>query len=98
MAVGDGIPRVHGSFWVANFEKSAAPLTQPLRVTWSWNASGDWDAAGSPRFRFARDPVLYKLYLIQDLSRLDDPDAKESCKHFMASFLPEVQKRIFAQT
>jgi hypothetical protein len=88
---------VSSEFWTMNFRKVDGAFPDPLRVTWSWTADGMWQAAASPRFSFARYPVLYKLYVIQQLTRLDDPDAKDTCDKFLSLLLPELRRRLFPE-
>jgi hypothetical protein len=89
---------VNGDFHTANFRKQDGPIPHPLRVSWSWNAGGDWQTPASPRFSFARYPVLYKLYLVQQLDHTDDQVAQDACDDFMRQLLPELQRRLFPST
>ncbi len=84
-----------GEFWSAAFRKDAAALPDPLHVTWSWTTTGYWQAASAPRFRFAAEPVLFKLYVVQHLGRLDEPGARETSDQFMRLLLPELQRTLF---
>jgi hypothetical protein len=85
-----------GEFWTASFRKGDAPLPDPLRVTLSWNATGQWQAPSQPRWSFARYPILFKLYLVQSLNRLDAPDAKQTEDEFMSLLLPELHSRLIS--
>lgn len=93
--VSDPASGVRGEFWTVGFRKVDGAFPDPLRVTWSWNADGSWQAVTSPRFSFARYPVLFKLYIVQHLGRTDEPDAKDTCEQFMGLLLPELQTRLF---
>jgi hypothetical protein len=83
-------------FWVATFQKKEA--TGPLcrRVYWAWSADGTWRAPDSPRLAFARFAVLYKVYLIQEVSRPDEQRTDEECEDFIQLLLPELEKALFA--
>ena len=75
------------TFWTARFRKSESPVPQDLRIYWSWNARGAWEAADSPRLAFAGAPALYKLYIVCDAA----PEGKDPGEEFLTNFLPELQ-------
>jgi hypothetical protein len=82
----DTIP---AALWTARFHKQTPTGRAELRVFWSWFAAGSWQAPEAPRLTFARYPVLYKLYLVRDLTtaqpdRLDD----DPCVPFLRQLLP----------
>jgi uncharacterized protein DUF3485 len=85
-----------GELWTANFCKEDGPLPDPLFVAWGWNVTGGWEAPANPRLRFARYPMLFKLYVVQHLASLSEPDAKETYQEFMSLLLPELQRRLFS--
>jgi len=66
-----------------------------LRVYWSWSGGARWVAPRYPRLALAHYPVLYKLYVIQDVSRADETRKEESALRFMRILLPELQRSIF---
>ena len=47
---------------------------------------------GGVTLEFAGLPALYKLYVIQDLTRPDEPLEEEACKEFLRELLPELEK------
>ena len=59
-------------FLTTNMRKQG---TADLRVFWSWHCRERWVTADSPRFAFARQPLLYKLYLIRELTSPPGPRA-----------------------
>jgi hypothetical protein len=81
--------------WTGAFRKDTGPVPDFLRVTWSWNATGAWEASSSPRLAFARYPILVKLYVLQHATVPDEASAKETCDAFLAVLLPELQQRLF---
>jgi hypothetical protein len=83
-----------GDFWVGQFQKSA-PAPDALRIFWSWNGAGTWQAADRPRFHFAHHKALYKLYVIRQLVRPDEPLGEDPTLDFMGHFLPQVQRVLF---
>ncbi len=69
-----------------------------LRVFWSWNATGTWMVPDDPRMTFAPYPALFKLYLIREMSNPDEPVPDDACIDLMRQLLPELQRRLFAQS
>jgi hypothetical protein len=86
-------------FWTASFRKASATIPEQIRIYWSWNARGTWEAAESPLRTFASSPFLYKLYVVSDATRAESeaPGDKDPCKDFMNLFLPELQKSLFSE-
>jgi hypothetical protein len=62
----------HDEFWVRNFRKPSATPVQ-LRIFHSWSSDGRWEAPEHPRFAFAGQPALFKLYLIREMARPSEP-------------------------
>jgi hypothetical protein len=54
-------------FWVATFKKTTDVVPVTVRVYWSWSADGLWQIPERPRVTFAPYPVIYKLYVTQNL-------------------------------
>jgi hypothetical protein len=84
-----------GDFWVGQFTKSA-PLPETLRIYWSWNGAGTWQAAATPRLQFGHHAALYKLYVVRQLAPADEPVAEDPALDFLERFLPEVRRALFA--
>jgi hypothetical protein len=83
-------------FKTAQFVRTKAAEQTNLRVIWSWNAGGAWTVSDSPRFAFARQPVLYKLHLVRELASPNEPLADDPCIEFMQFLLPELQKMVIS--
>ena len=82
-------------FWTAQFrQKRAGDLTY-LRIFWAWSATGDWDAPNDPRFAFARHAVLFKLYLIREMTVPDEPLEDDPSVELMRQLLPEMRRALF---
>jgi hypothetical protein len=77
-------------------KKAAEHLQQ--HIFWSWSATGAWQVPDNPRLTFARYPLLYKLYLIRDLSRPGEPPDEDPCLDLMRQLQPELQRVLFAGT
>lgn len=80
-------------FWVSQFGKEL-PDSTSVRVYWAWSVGGNWKAAQNPRLAFARSSYLYKLYVVQPLSKVDAPLSDDPGQAFLRVLLPELQKRL----
>jgi hypothetical protein len=79
------------TFWVARFTKPGHEAA-PLRIFWAWSSDGAWTAADEPRLEFARRPALYKLYLVQRMTRPDEPLEEGPGPDFLRVLLPELRR------
>jgi hypothetical protein len=86
---------VPAEFWSARFRPTEGALTAPKRISWAWTATGEWQAPQSPRVAFARSAALYKLYVIYNLPRLEEPAGQDPTADFLAQFLPVVNQCLF---
>ena len=75
-------------FWTAKFRKENAAVPSHLRIFWSWRAAQVWHAAEYPRLAFARQPVLYKLYVVREMTSPTEPTEEDPCVDFLRQFLP----------
>ena len=81
-----------GEFWTLKVSKPDPARPEHLKIYYGWFAGGRWQApSGESRFRFASYPVLYKLYVVREHSRIEGTDFDASVD-FLKSFLPEVQQ------
>jgi hypothetical protein len=80
-------------FWVARFQKEG-DFPEPRRASWSWSATGRWQAPDHPRFNFGSHAALYKLYVIYPFTNMEDLSADPTAK-FLEQFLPELNKVLF---
>ena len=65
VSLGEGTATV----WSTVMRKSASVLPDTLSVRWAWRTpSGGWQAADRPRVTFARNKVLFKIYVVSDQS------------------------------
>jgi len=85
-----------GEFWTADLQKIKATEKLHQRIFWSWTADGAWRAAKNPRWEFAAEPVLYKLYLVRELTAADEPLEEDPCIDLMNELLPQLQKCLFS--
>jgi Protein of unknown function (DUF3485) len=67
-----------------------------LRLFWTWHAATGWVAPENPRWTFAAEPTLCKLYIVRDTGGAAiDPD-RDPCNDFMDLLLPELDRAVFA--
>jgi hypothetical protein len=79
-------------FWVYRFRKRDSAIPVHLRVLHSWGAAGSWKAVESPRLAFAREHLLYKMYIVRELPNPDEPLKDDPALDFVRVLLPELQK------
>jgi hypothetical protein len=92
------IDGVAGEFRTARFEKTTNSGQKFLRIFWSWNATGPWSVPVEPRSLFAHHPVLYKLYLVREISEPDGPLEQDPCVELMRYLLPELQRAVIGSS
>ena len=80
-----------------HFRRFAPPAgrigARDLEIRWAWDASNGVSAPDNPRLTFAREPALYKLYVIRELraAKVAGPDPAEQ---FLAIFAPELEEAL----
>jgi hypothetical protein len=89
-------PEKMGEFWCADAVRTRVTDETRLRIFWSWNHGHGWNASEDARIQFARQPVLFKLYVIRDLAALNEKPADDPTLGFMEVFLPELDRALFA--
>jgi hypothetical protein len=85
------------AFKVATFTRPGVTAPGRLRIFWSWSATGAWETPRSPRWTFAGERALYKLYLIRQLPPTEEPPAADPAVAFLHLLLPELQRALFAR-
>lgn len=67
-----------------------------LRIFWTWHAASGWSAPDRPRWAFASERTLTKLYVVRrDGGAAVEPD-RDPCNDFLDAFLPELDRTVFA--
>jgi hypothetical protein len=94
-AVPSGSDMPRGEFWTARFVKEKADGRTNLRLFWSWHAAGQWQIADNPRLAFAGERLLYKLYVIREMTGGDEPVETDPCVDFLRQLLPAMQSTYF---
>jgi hypothetical protein len=80
-------------FWTARFTRPGEASTH-LRLYWSWSDGGPWQAPAQPRLHFAGAQALYKLYVIQELTDLEEQLDDDRCQGFIRELVPELEKAL----
>ncbi len=83
-------------FWKAVYEKVGAAEAERLRVFWSWHAQGAWQSPDNPRWSFAGQPVIHKLYVTCRVSGSKEDSNNVVYAKFMEVFLAAVDKALFS--
>jgi hypothetical protein len=68
-----------------------------LRIIWGWNASNGWKAPAEPRWEFAAEPALCKLYVVRETSGSAANVADDPCVDFLEVLLPEIDRCVFSR-
>jgi hypothetical protein len=82
--------------WKAKFSKPDALVPFNLRVFYAWRASQGWQAAQNPRWQFAGQPVLFKMYVTHVIAGSDEKREDAACTEFINLLLPELEKTLAA--
>jgi hypothetical protein len=83
-----------GEFWKSSFVSKNATSPERIRVIWSWNKKGVWQAPDNPRWTLAGAPVLYKLYASQKYLPRDAATDGQDVEEFLREILPEVERAL----
>jgi hypothetical protein len=98
-------PRSPAEFYVQDFAKSG-PDSARLRIYWAWNADGRWQAPEDPHEALGRHRqyytygggVLFKLYVIREVTGEDGASDADASKDFLRVLLPEFRRQLFPGT
>jgi hypothetical protein len=84
------------SMWKADATRTSATEETRLRLYWGWGDGSSWTAADDPRVQFACRPLLYKLYVVRELSGGSEPYRGEPCEEFFQMLTPVLRQVLFA--
>jgi hypothetical protein len=98
-------PRPAAAFYTQDFSKGGPDGTR-LRIFWAWNADGHWQAPDHPHEDLARHHqfytygggVLFKLYVIREMTGDGDAADADTCRDFLRVLLPEFRRQLFPGT
>jgi hypothetical protein len=91
VAMPSGGPKAE--FWTARFRQQTKSAGRELRIYWSWSGDDAWRAPASPRWTFAGQAFLYKLYVALDSSADGSRDGVVA--EFLQHLLPVLDKALF---
>lgn len=80
----------HGFFTSRLVRKRSSEQTTQ-RIFWAWNAGQTWEAPDYPRMTFARTPVLFKMYVIRELTGTSESPENDPCVELMEALIPALQ-------
>lgn len=90
----EGMEAPPAEFFTARFRKPQSVAPSQLRIDWSWNASGTWQAPDSPRWTFRGEPFLYKLYLVREMLPNENLKSEPNIE-LLRLMLPVLQQALF---
>lgn len=88
------LPGEMGSFWKTDAVRTSATDEIRLRVYYGWHSAAGWGSPEDSRPAFAREHVLYKLYVVRELGAPGEQVKDEPCEEFLQALLPELQRTV----
>jgi hypothetical protein len=86
-----------GVFWSERYQKDGAAIPEQLHIYYAWNTGTGWEAVDNARLHFAAARALYKIYVVRNLPRLDEPAENDPVPDFLRLLMPELDRCLFAQ-
>jgi hypothetical protein len=80
--------------WFLRVRKQNTEIPSELDVRWSWFNGERWDASDAPRFAFAKNSCLYKLYLLRSHVPGQKEDKSDPLPLFLEEFLPILDRTL----
>jgi hypothetical protein len=84
-------------FRVAAFTRHDVTGDAQFRIFWSWYAGGSWQAPESPRWSFARQPYLVKLYVLRELPERPESPEQDPAIDLIKRLTPELSRILKAE-
>jgi hypothetical protein len=81
--------------WTGLFSRDDPGGAQQLRIFWTWFSGERWEAPANPRLSFARRKVLYKLYVIRNVTG-STPLPDDPCVRLLGELLPILEQALSA--
>ena len=82
-------------FFTGLFSRDEAAGLSQMQIFWAFSAGERWEAPDSPRTRFARRDVLFKLYVIRNVAGSPGPLNDDPGVRLMGRLLPELKANLF---
>lgn len=80
--------------YTSDFRKDSPEGTIHLRIFWTWNANGTWEAPAVPKVTFAKYPALYKMYVIRVIRPGEQYVGDDPSVEFLKEFFPIVDREL----
>ena len=93
----EGAAAAGDSFWVINFVKEGPALSEYLRILYAWSEGERWEASKNPRWQFADKPALYKLYIVRQPAKPNEPIDGDPAVEFARAFVPAIKKSLLTR-
>ncbi len=81
-------------FLTAAFGKPGPAEAPRLEILWSLNSGTGWEAVNHPRLRFGAGGYLFKLYIVQELSRDAGAGGALPAREFARDLLPALERAL----
>jgi len=92
-----GKTQVPFEFYEATAAKGNAAEKTNLRLIWSWRADDKWGVAEDPRLAFRGRSVVFKFYVIREVSAASAADVdQDPAAEFLRQFLPVLEETLAA--
>jgi hypothetical protein len=85
-------------FQVRDFQKSNVATPTLQRVFSSWGHKCEWTVPIEPRFAFAGQPYLYKLYVVRQMAQKNEPIEEDPAIELINALMPQLQGELFSDT
>ncbi len=92
-----GVPERAAEFQTAVASREGTNPSR-LRLYWAWHGSSGWSAPENPRWAFAAEPMLSKLYIVRETGGVTVDPKEDPCAQFMSLLLPELDRVMSASS
>jgi hypothetical protein len=86
-----GVPARTAEFQTAIASREGTKPSS-LRLYWAWHGSSGWSAPENPRWAFAAEPMLAKLYIVRETGGVAVDHREDPCTQLLSLLLPELDR------
>lgn len=83
------------SFFTSRLVRKRTTEQNAQRIFWAWNGGENWEVSDNPRFAFAGTSVLFKMYVIRELTGTTDNLENDPCVELLDVLTPALKKEVF---
>lgn len=83
------------SFFTSRLVRKRSSEQNAQRIFWAWNTGASWQVSDNPRLAFASTPVLFKMYVIRELTGSTENLDNDPCIELLDALAPIMQKELF---